>query len=77
MQNLPITSNHEHVIRKTGKSIDEWFSIFDALKAHKLKPKDVVAFLEHEFELPKFRATALNSYYLRRKNRKEEGRWFR
>jgi hypothetical protein len=67
MQTFPYSSADEHIIYKTGKGINEWFSILDNMKANRMRSRDVIAYLQIKFNIPEYRATALNAFYLRRK----------
>ena len=73
MQTFPYSSADEHIIYTTGKGINEWFRILDNIKAYRMKPSNVTAYLQNKFNIPDYRATALNAFYLSRK--KDKYRW--
>jgi hypothetical protein len=58
----------EQVAEKTGKKIAEWIKILDKFKAIEKKPNDVVAFLQVEYEVPRYWARTLTTHYLKSKN---------
>ena len=60
----------EHVIKKTGKKISEWINILDKLKAGEKKSNDVVEYLQKEYNILRYRARALTTYYLNQKTNK-------
>ncbi len=55
----------EQVIEKTGKKIAEWIKILDKFKASDKKSNDVVAYLQTNFEVPKYWARTLTTLYLK------------
>ncbi len=55
----------EQVVEKTGKKISEWIRILDAFKAADRKSNDVVAYLQKEFEVPRYWARTLTTHYLK------------
>jgi hypothetical protein len=57
----------EQVTEKTGKKIAEWISILDKFKAVDKKSNDVVAYLEKEFNVPRYWARTLTTHYLKQK----------
>lgn len=56
----------EQVIEKTGKKIAEWIAILDKFKAVEKKSNDVVAFLQKEYEVPRYWARTLTTLYLKK-----------
>jgi hypothetical protein len=56
----------EQVIEKTGKKISAWISILDDFKAAEKKSNDVVAFLQKEYEVPRYWARTLTTLYLKK-----------
>jgi len=56
----------EQVVEKTGKKIDEWIAILDAFKAADKKSNDVVAYLQGDFEVPRYWARTLTTLYLKK-----------
>ena len=57
--------SEEQVIEKTGKKISEWIKILDAFKATEKKSNDVVAFLQSNYEVPRYWARTLTTLYLK------------
>lgn len=55
----------EQVVEKTGKKISEWVKILDKFKAADKKSNDVVAYLQKEFEVPRYWARTLTTHYLK------------
>jgi hypothetical protein len=53
----------EQVIEKTGKSLSEWVKILNAFDAKEKKSNDVVAYLQKEFDVPRYWARTLTTYY--------------
>jgi hypothetical protein len=64
---FPYSSADEHIVYKTGRGINEWFRILDNMKASKMKAGDVIKHLQNRFNIPAYRAAALNEFYVRRK----------
>ncbi|MBS7786671.1 DUF4287 domain-containing protein [Flavobacterium sp. CYK-55] len=58
----------EQVIEKTGKPIADWLQILDKFKAAEKKSNDVVAYLQTEFEVPRYWARTLTTLYLKSKS---------
>lgn len=58
----------EQVIGKTGKKISEWITILDKFKATEKKSNDVVAFLQSNYEVPRYWARTLTTLYLKKEN---------
>ena len=56
----------EQVIEKTGKKIAEWITILDNFKAGEKKSNDVVAFLQKDYEVPRYWARTLTTLYLKK-----------
>jgi hypothetical protein len=44
----------EQVVEKTGKKIPEWIKILDKFKAAEKKSNDVVAYLQREYNVPRY-----------------------
>lgn len=57
----------EQVIEKTGKKISDWIKILEKFKAAEKKSNDVVAHLQKEYEVPRYWARTLTTYYLKSK----------
>ena len=57
----------EQVIEKTGKKISEWIKILDKFKAAEKKSNDVVAYLQQEYDVPRYWARTLTTHYLKQK----------
>lgn len=53
------------VIEKTGKPIADWIKILELFKAEDKKSNDVVAFLQKEYDVPRYWARTLTSLYLK------------
>lgn len=58
----------EQVIEKTGKHIADWISILDEFGASDKKSNDVVAFLQKDFNVPRYWARTLTTHYLKSKS---------
>ena len=56
----------EQVIEKTGKKIAEWITILDNFKAGEKKSNDVVAFLQKDYEVPRYWARTLTTLFLKK-----------
>lgn len=56
----------EQIIEKTGKKISEWIKILDKFKATEKKSNDVVAYLQTNFEVPRYWARTLTTLYLKK-----------
>lgn len=56
----------EQVIEKTGKKISEWITILDNFKASEKKSNDVVAFLQKDYDVPRYWARTLTTLYLKK-----------
>jgi hypothetical protein len=54
----------EQVIEKTGK-LAEWKPILDKFGAADKKSNDVVAFLQSEYNVPRYWARTLTTWYLK------------
>ena len=57
--------NDDQVIEKTGKKIDEWIGILDTFQAAEKKSNDVVAYLQTDFNVPRYWARTLTTLYLK------------
>jgi hypothetical protein len=55
----------EQVIGKTGKKIDDWIAILNTFQAGEKKSNDVVAYLQKDFEVPRYWARTLTTLYLK------------
>jgi hypothetical protein len=55
----------EQVMEKTGKKIAEWIKILDQFKATEKKSNDVVAYLQTDYEVPRYWARTLTTHYLK------------
>jgi hypothetical protein len=56
----------EQVVEKTGKKIADWITILDDYKASDKKSNDVVAFLQSEYQVPRYWARTLTTLYLKK-----------
>ena len=56
----------EQVIEKTSKKISEWITILDKFKAAEKKSNDVVAFLQNDYQVPRYWARTLTTLYLKK-----------
>jgi len=56
----------EQVVEKTGRKIAEWIKILDAFKAADKKSNDVVAHLQAEYNVPRYWARTLTTYYIKK-----------
>ncbi|WP_162902908.1 DUF4287 domain-containing protein [Taibaiella koreensis] len=56
----------EQVMEKTGKPLADWLRILDAFGAAGRKSNDVVAYLQREFQVPRYWARTLTTHYLKR-----------
>ena len=57
----------EQVMEKTGRKISEWVKILGKFKAEEKKSNDVVAYLQKDFEVPRYWARTLTTLYLKQK----------
>lgn len=57
----------EQVIGKTGKKPADRMSILDTFKASEKRSTDVVAFLQQEHKVPRYRARTLTTHYQKKK----------
>lgn len=55
------------VVEKTGKKIAEWIKILDKFGAAGKKSNDVVAYLQQEYDVPRYWARTLTTHYLKKK----------
>lgn len=55
----------EQVMEKTGKKIADWVAILDQFKAAEKKSNEVVAFLQQDYEVPRYWARTLTTLYLK------------
>ncbi len=53
------------VVEKTGKKLAEWQQILDDFKATEKKSNEVVAFLQSDFNVPRYWARTLVTNYLK------------
>ena len=58
--------NDEQVIEKTGKPLSEWTGILNAFDAVKKKSNDVVAHLQKDYNVPRYWARTLTTWYLKK-----------
>ncbi len=56
----------EQVIEKTGKKIATWITILDQFKAAEKKSNEVVAYLQEEYQVPRYWARTLTTLYTKR-----------
>jgi len=57
----------EQVLEKTGRKISEWIKVLDKFKAIEKKSNDIVAYLQLEYNVPRYWARTLTTHYLKRK----------
>lgn len=55
----------EQVMEKTGKTLSEWISLLDAFAASQKKSNEVVAWLQSEYNVPRYWARTLTTHYLK------------
>jgi len=55
----------EQVVEKTGKKISEWITILDKFNAAGKKSNDVVAYLQTDYNVPRYWARTLTTHYLK------------
>jgi len=55
----------EQVIEKTGKKIAEWIEILSAFNASAKKSNEVVAYLQTDYNVPRYWARTLTTHYLK------------
>ena len=55
----------EQIIEKTGKKIADWVAILNEFNAADKKSNDVVSHLQTKYELPRYWARTLTTYYLK------------
>ena len=60
----------EQLVEKTGKKLAEWLKILDVFNAAEKKSNDVVAYLQAEYEVPRYWARTLTTRYLKEKGLK-------
>lgn len=58
----------EQVVEKTGKKIATWITILDQFKAAEKKSNEVVAYLQEEYQVPRYWARTLTTLYTKRKD---------
>jgi hypothetical protein len=61
----------EQVLDKTGKKIGAWIKVLEKFKAAEKKSNDVVVFLQHEHEVPRYWARTLTTLYLKMAGKQE------
>lgn len=57
----------EQIVEKTGKKIADWKKILDKFDAPNKKSNDVVAYLQSEYNVPRYWARTLTTNYLKAK----------
>lgn len=57
----------EQLIEKTGRKAGEWMKILEDFKAGQKKSNEVVAYLQGEFNVPRYWARTLTTFYLKSK----------
>jgi Domain of unknown function (DUF4287) len=57
----------DQVFEKTGKKISEWLKILKQFKADEKKSNEIVAYLQAEYNMPRYWARTLTTYYLKQK----------
>ena len=57
----------EQVVEKTGKKIADWIKVLDQFKAAEKKSNDVVAYLQADYQVPRYWARTLTTHYLKSK----------
>ncbi|MGL2967021.1 DUF4287 domain-containing protein [Flavobacterium sp. XGLA_31] len=55
----------EQVMEKTGKKIDDWIGILTAFEAQSKKSNEVVAYLQDEYQVPRYWARTLTTLFLK------------
>ena len=55
----------EQVIEKTGKKISEWLKILKNFDAAAKKSNEVVAYLQKNYEVPRYWARTLTTLYVK------------
>lgn len=58
------------VIEKTGKPIADWLVILNDFKAAEKKSNDVVAYLQNDYQVPRYWARTLTTLYLKQNTEK-------
>jgi hypothetical protein len=58
---------NEQVIEKTGRKIAEWIKIMDKFDTVNKKSNDTVAYLQNEYNVPRYWARTLTTLYLKSK----------
>ena len=56
------------VIEKTGKKLSEWIHLLDAFDASGKKSNEVVAYLQKEFNVPRYWSRTLTTHYIKTKS---------
>ena len=56
----------EQVVEKTGKPLSDWRKILDGFQASTKKSNEVVAHLQEQYEVPRYWARTLMTWYLKR-----------
>ncbi|AWA30356.1 hypothetical protein HYN48_09790 [Flavobacterium magnum] len=57
----------EQVIEKTGKKLAEWVVIMDDFNTAAKKSNDTVTMLQQVYQVPRYWARTLTTYYLKQK----------
>lgn len=53
------------VLEKTGQTVSYWMKVLGEFKAEEKKSNDVVAYLQNEFNVPRYWARTLTTLYLK------------
>ena len=56
----------DQVIEKTGKRLSEWATILEAFDATNKKSNEVVAYLQSEYDVPRYWARTLTTNFLKK-----------
>ena len=55
------------ILEKTGQTVSYWMKVLREFKAEEKKSNDVVAYLQNEFNVPRYWARTLTTLYLKQK----------
>ena len=55
----------EQLVQKTSKSSSEWRTILEAFGAKNKKSNDTVAFIQSEYQVPRYWARTITTMYLK------------
>lgn len=57
--------SNEQVLEKTGKNINDWIKILADFDTKNKKSNDVVAYLQNEYNVPRYWARTLTTLFLK------------